>query len=107
MGQYLKRWESNHADSSKRTRDGICSLPFYWRYVVKHRWTVYALRIAIQFILLERQKVGLKKTFKMKDSMERFKHLVGGCCEDAPGVKATLQRGTELANLEMRSSLKL
>ncbi len=36
------------------------------------------------------------------------KHLLEVVGEDAPGVKATLQRGTELANLgRMRSSFEV
>ena len=46
MGQYLKRWESNHADSLKKELGmEFAARLFTGGNVVKHRWTVYALRI--------------------------------------------------------------
>ena len=77
--------------------------------VVKHRWTVYALRIGNPVYVLgttqsrpqeELQNEGLDGTLQ-----NTLLEVVG---EDAPGIKATLQRGTELANMgRMRSSFEV
>jgi len=110
MGQYLKRWESNHADSLKKELGmEFAARLFTSGNVVKHRWTVYALRIGNPVYLVgttrsrpqeELQNEGLDGTLQ-----NSLLEVVG---EDAPGVKATLQRGTELANLgRMRSSFEV
>ncbi|MGB1366005.1 MAG: hypothetical protein ACPG64_06410 [Candidatus Poseidoniaceae archaeon] len=110
MGQYLKRWESNHADSLKKELGmEFAARLFTGGNVVKHRWTVYALRIGNPVYLVgttrsrpqeEIQNEGLDGTLQ-----NTLLEVVG---EDAPGVKATLQRGTELANLgRMRSSFEV
>jgi len=110
MGQYLKRWESNHADSLKKElgMEFVARL-FTGGNVVKHRWTVYALRIGNPVYVLgttksrpqeELQNEGLDGTLQ-----NTLLEVVG---EDAPGIKATLQRGTELANMgRMRSSFEV
>ena len=110
MGQYLKRWESNHADSLKKElgTEFVARL-FTGGNVVKHRWTVYALRIGNPVYVLgttksrpqeELQNEGLDGTLQ-----NTLLEVVG---EDAPGIKATLQRGTELANMgRMRSSFEV
>ena len=110
MGQYLKRWESNHADSLKKELGmEFAARLFTGGNVVKHRWTVYALRIGNPVYVLgttksrpqeELQNEGLDGTLQ-----NTLLEVVG---EDAPGIKATLQRGTELANMgRMRSSFEV
>jgi len=110
MGQYLKRWESNHADSLKKELGmEFAARLFTGGNVVKHRWTVYALRIGNPVYILgttrsrpqeEIQSEGLDGTLQ-----NTLLEVVGG---DAPGIKATLQRGTELANMgRMRSSFEV
>ena len=110
MGQYLKRWESNHADSLKQELGmEFAARLFTGGNVVKHRWTVYALRIGNPVYVLgttqsrpqeELQNEGLDGTLQ-----NTLLEVVG---EDAPGIKATLQRGTELANMgRMRSSFEV
>ena len=110
MGQYLKRWESNHADSLKKELGmEFAARLFTGGNVVKHRWTVYALRIGNPVYILgttrsrpqeEIQSEGLDGTLQ-----NTLLEVVG---EDAPGIKATLQRGTELANMgRMRSSFEV
>ena len=110
MGQYLKRWESNHGDSLKKELGmEFAARLFTGGNVVKHRWTVYALRIGNPVYILgttrsrpqeEIQSEGLDGTLQ-----NTLLEVVG---EDAPGIKATLQRGTELANMgRMRSSFEV
>ena len=110
MGQYLKRWESNHADSlTKELGMEFASRLFTGGNIIKHRWTVYALRIGNPVYVLgttrsrpqeELQNEGLDGTLQ-----NTLLEVVG---EDAPGIKATLQRGTELANIgRMRSSFEV
>ena len=110
MGQYLKRWESNHADSLKKELGmEFAARLFTGGNVVKHRWTVHALRVGNPVYLLgttrsrsqeELTNEGLDGTLQ-----NTLLEVVG---EDAPGVKATLQRGTELANMgRMRSSFEV
>lgn len=110
MGQYLKRWESNHADSLKKELGmEFAARLFTGGNVVKHRWTVYALRIGNPVYVLgttrsrpqeDVQEEGLDGTLQ-----NTLLEVVG---EDAPGIKATLQRGTELANMgRMRSSFEV
>ena len=110
MGQYLKRWESNHADSLKKEFGmEFAARLFTGGNVVKHRWTAYALRVGNPVYLVgttrsrpqeEVQNEGLDGTLQ-----NTLLEVVG---EDAPGVKATLQRGTELANIgRMRSSFEV
>jgi len=75
----------------------------------KHRWTVYALRVGNPVYILgttrsrpreDVQNEGLDGTLQ-----NSLLEVVG---EDAPGIKATLHRGSELANLgKVRSAFEV
>jgi hypothetical protein len=110
MGKYLRRWESNHADSLRKEIGAeFAARLFTGGDVRKHRWTAYALRVGNPVYLLgttrsrpqeDIQNEGLDGTLQ-----NSLLEVVG---EDAPGIKATLQRGSELANLgKMRSAFEV
>lgn len=110
MGQYLKRWESNHADSLKKEiGTEFAARLFTGGNVVKHRWTVYALRVGNPVYVLgatrSRSREDLENEGLDGTLQNTLLEVVG---EDAPGIKTTLQRGTELANMgRMRSSFEV
>jgi len=110
LGKYLRRWESNHADSlRKEIGTEFAARLFTGGDVRKHRWTVHALRVGNPVYVLgttrsrpqeDVQNEGLDGTLQ-----NSLLEVVG---EDAPGVKATLHRGSELANLgKMRSAFEV
>ncbi len=110
MGNYLRRWESNHADSLRKEFGAeFAARLFTGGDIRKHRWTVYALRVGNPVYLVgttrsrpqeDIQNEGLDGTLQ-----NSLLEVVG---EDAPGIKATLQRGSELANLgKMRSAFEV
>jgi hypothetical protein len=110
LGNYLRRWESNHADSLlKEIGSEFAARLFTGGDIRKHRWTVYALRVGNPVYILgttrsrpqeDVQNEGLDGTLQ-----NTLLEVVG---EDAPGIKATLHRGSELANLgKMRSAFEV
>lgn len=110
LGNYLRRWESNHADSLfKELGSEFAARLFTGGDIRKHRWTVYALRVGNPVYILgttrsrpqeDIQNEGLDGTLQ-----NTLLEVVG---EDAPGIKATLHRGSELANLgKMRSAFEV
>ena len=110
LGNYLRRWESNHADSLRKELGAeFAARLFTGGDVRKHRWTVYALRVGNPVYILgttrsrpqeDVQNEGLDGTLQ-----NTLLEVVG---EDAPGIKATLHRGSELANLgKMRSAFEV
>ena len=110
LGNFVKRWTSSHADTLKdHFKTEFAARLFNDGDVRKHRWTAYALRIGNPVYLL-----GMVKP-RSREEMAR-EHLDGTVGhtaisvhgEDTPGMKANIQRGTELANLgRIRSSAEL
>ena len=110
-GQYLKRWDGKFAQTlgKQMMSQAIAGLLGGAR-VKKHRWTLYGLRLGNPVYVLGETKPrtsdalaaeGLDGTLA-NSLIEVWGH------EDAPGVKCTLQRGTELANLgRSRSGFEL
>jgi hypothetical protein len=78
--------------------------------VKKHRWTVYGIRLANPVYVLgtavPRSRESLA-TEGLDGTLQNSLLEVNGD-EDAPGIKVTLQRGTELSNLgRSRSGFEL
>ena len=110
LGNYIKRWTSTHADTLRdHFKTEFAARLFSDGDVRKHRWTAYALRIGNPVYLL-----GMVKP-RQRDELanEGLDGSIGHTAisvhgEDSPGMKANIQRGTELANLgRIRSSAEL
>ena len=110
-GQYLKRWDGRFAQTlGKQMMSQAIAGMLGGARVKKHRWTLYGLRLGNPVYVLGETKPrtsdalaaeGLDGTLG-NSLIEVWGH------EDAPGVKCTLQRGTELANLgRSRSGFEL
>ena len=110
-GQYLKRWDGKFAQTLGKQMMSQAIAGFLGgARVKKHRWTLYGLRLGNPVYVLGQTKPrtsdalaaeGLDGTLG-NSLIEVWGH------EDAPGVKCTLQRGTELANLgRARSGFEL
>ena len=101
-GQYLKRWDGAYAQTlGKQIMAQAVAGLLGGRRVKKHRWTLFGLRLGNPAYVLgqtkprpsaELEAEGLDGT--LGNSMIE---IWGN--EDAPGVKCTLQRGTELSNI--------
>ena len=110
LGNYVKRWTSSHADTLRdHFQTEFAARLFRNGDVRKHRWTAYALRIGNPVYLL-----GMVKPRSNEEmAQENLDGTVGHTAisvhgENSPGMKANIQRGTELANLgRIRSSAEL
>lgn len=110
LGNYVKRWTSSHADTLRdHFQTEFAARLFRNGDVRKHRWTAYALRIGNPVYLL-----GMVKPRSNEEmAHENLDGTVGHTAisvhgENSPGMKANIQRGTELANLgKIRSSAEL
>ena len=111
FGQYLKRWDGKFAQTlgKQMMSQAIAGLLGGAR-VKKHRWTLYGLRLGNPVYVLGQTKPRTNDAL----AAEGLDGTLGNSIievwgnEDAPGVKCTLQRGTELANLgRSRSGFEL
>lgn len=110
LGNYVKRWTSSHADTLRdHFQTEFAARLFRNGDVRKHRWTAYALRIGNPVYLM-----GMVKPRSNEEmAQEHLDGTVGHTAisvhgENSPGMKANIQRGTELANLgKIRSSAEL
>ena len=101
-GQMLKRWEGAFAESlGKQLMSQAAASLLRGTKVVGHRWTLYGLRLGDPVYLLgatkprpthELQAEGLDGTLG-NSTIEVWGN------EDAPGMKCTLMRGSELSNV--------
>ena len=110
-GQMLKRWEGAFAESlGKQLMAQAAASLMRGTKVVGHRWTIYGLRLGDPVYLLgatkprpaaELQAEGLDGTLG-NSTIEVWGN------EDAPGMKCTLMRGSELSNVgKSRSGLEM
>ena len=110
-GQMLKRWEGAFAESlGKQLMAQAAASLMRGTKVVGHRWTVYGLRLGDPVYVLgatkprpasELQAEGLDGTLG-NSTIEVWGN------EDAPGMKCTLMRGSELSNVgKSRSGLEM
>ena len=79
-------------------------------YRVKdHRWTIYGLKMGNPVYVLGTSAIRSREDLAregLDGTVQNSLLVMNGT--DAPGVKAVLQRGTELANLgRMRSTLEM
>tara|TARA_B100001142_G_scaffold324319_2_gene375837 strand:- start:12188 stop:13561 length:1374 start_codon:yes stop_codon:yes gene_type:complete len=110
LGNYVKMWTSSHADTLRdHFQTEFAARLFRNGDVRKHRWTAYALRIGNPVYLM-----GMVKPRSNEEmAQENLDGTVGHTAisvhgENTPGMKANIQRGTELANLgSIRSSAEL
>ena len=110
LGNYVKMWTSSHADTLRdHFQTEFAARLFRNGDVRKHRWTAYALRIGNPVYLM-----GMVKPLSNEEmAQENLDGTVGHTAisvhgENTPGMKANIQRGTELANLgSIRSSAEL
>ena len=110
LGNYVKRWTSSHADTLRdHFQTEFAARLFRNGDVRKHRWTAHALRIGNPVYLM-----GMVKPRSNEEmAQEHLDGTVGHTAisvhgENSPGMKANIQRGTELANLgRIRSSAEL
>jgi len=110
-GQMLKRWEGAFAESlGKQLMAQAAANLLRGTKVVGHRWTIYGLRLGDPVYLLgatkprpaaELQAEGLDGTLG-NSTIEVWGD------EDAPGIKCTLMRGSELSNIgKSRSGVEM
>lgn len=109
-GQYLKRWESSHADTLKaHVGMELAARIFTNGDVRKHRWTVYALRLGNPVYMLgnvQSRNRGEIESLGLDSSVAHHNVEVTG--EDNQGMKAMMMRGTELSNIgRFRSTTEL
>jgi len=110
LKKYVKMWTSSHADTLRdHFQTEFAARLFMDGDVRKHRWTAFALRIGNPVYLLGM----VKPRSRAELDAEQIDGTVGHTTisvhgEDTPGMKANIQRGTELANLgRIRSSAEL
>ncbi|MDP6869484.1 MAG: hypothetical protein QGI21_01765 [Candidatus Poseidoniaceae archaeon] len=103
-GQYLKRWDS--AFARNLGEEFLSSLAG----ARDHRWTLYGLKLGHPVYLLGEAKPRTRESI----TQERLDGTLGNSIievwgdQDAPGVRCTIQRGTELSNLaKSRSGFEL
>ena len=101
-GQYLKRWDGAFAQTlGKQIMASAVAGLLGGARVKKHRWTLYGLRLGNPVYVLGQTKPRPSEALQA----EGLDGTLGNSIievwgnEDAPGVKCTLQRGTELSNL--------
>jgi hypothetical protein len=110
LGNYVKRWTSSHADTLRdHFQTEFAARLFRNGDVRKHRWTAHALRIGNPVYLMGMVKPRANEEMVQENLDGKVGHtviLVYG--EDTPGMKANIQRGTELVNFgKIRSSAEL
>ena len=101
-GQYLKRWDGAFAQTlGKQIMAQAVAGLLGGARVKKHRWTLYGLRLGNPVYVLGQTKPRTSDAIQA----EGLDGTLGNSIievwgnEDAPGVKCTIQRGTELSNL--------
>ena len=101
-GQYLKRWDGAYAQTlGKQIMAQAVAGLLGGRRVKKHRWTLFGLRLGNPAYVLGQTKPRPSAELEA----EGLDGTLGNSIieiwgnEDAPGVKCTLQRGTELSNI--------
>jgi len=110
-GQYLKRWDGAFAQTmGKQLMASAVAGLLGGATVKKHRWTLHGLKLGNPVYVLGQTKPRSRDEL----AAEGLDGTLGNSIidvwgnEDAPGVKCTLQRGTELANLgRSRSGFEL
>ena len=110
LGNFVKRWTSSHADTLRdHFKTEFAARLFSDGDVRKHRWTAYALRIGNPIYLLGMVKPRSRDELANEGLDGSIGHTaISVHGEDSPGMKANIQRGTELANLgRIRSSAEL
>ena len=110
LGNYIKQWTSSHADTLRdHFKTEFAARLFNNGDVRKHRWTVYALRIGNPIYLLGMVKPRPRDELTNEGLDGTIGHTtIAVHGENSPGMKANIQRGTELANLgKIRSSAEL
>ena len=101
-GQYLKRWDGAFAQTlgKQLMAQAVAGLLGGAR-VKKHRWTLYGLKLGNPVYVLGETKPRTSEAVAAEGLDGTLGNSIievwGG--EDAPGVKVTLQRGTELSNV--------
>ncbi|MAH91020.1 MAG: hypothetical protein CMA11_04555 [Euryarchaeota archaeon] len=110
-GQYLKRWDGKFAQTlGKQMMASAIAGMLGGARVKKHRWTLYGLRLGNPVYVLGQTKPRTREALEA----EGLDGTLGNSIievwgnEDAPGIKCTLQRGSELANIgRSRSGFEL
>jgi hypothetical protein len=110
-GQYLKRWDGAFAQTlGKQIMASAVAGMLGGARVKKHRWTLYGLRLGNPVYVLGQTKPRPSEALQA----EGLDGTLGNSIievwgnEDAPGVKCTLNRGSELSNLgRSRSGFEL
>ncbi len=110
-GQYLKRWDGAFAQTlGKQLMASAVAGLLGGAKVKKHRWTLYGLKLGNPVYVLGETRPRPSEQV----SAEGLDGTLGNSIievwgnEDAPGVKVTMQRGTELSNVgNSRSSLEM
>ena len=101
-GQYLKRWDGAYAQTlGKQIMAQAVAGLLGGRRVKKHRWTLYGLRLGNPAYVLGQTKPRTSEALQaegLDGTLANSMIEVWGN-EDAPGIKCTLNRGTELSNL--------
>tara|TARA_B110001452_G_scaffold257659_1_gene252069 strand:- start:2205 stop:3578 length:1374 start_codon:yes stop_codon:yes gene_type:complete len=110
LGNFIKQWTSSHADTLRdHFKTEFAARLFSDGDVRKHRWTAYALRIGNPVYLLGMVKPRSRDEITNEGLDGTIGHTtISVHGENTPGMKANIQRGTELANLgKIRSSAEL
>ncbi len=110
FGSFIRQWRSNHADTiGKEIFGNMLTKVVSGGDVRKHRWTLWGLRLGNPVYIMgnavSRSSEDLASE-GLDGTLPNSLLQVNG--EDAPGLKAVMQRGSELANLgTMRSGFEL
>jgi len=110
FGNYLRQWHSNHADTiGKEIFGNMLTKVVSGGDVRKHRWTLWGLRLGNPVYLMGNAVSRSSEDLAaegLDGTLPNSLLQVDG--DDAPGLKANMQRGSELANLgTMRSGFEL
>jgi hypothetical protein len=110
-GKYLKRWDGSFAQTlGKQLMASAVAGMLGGATIKKHRWTLYGLKLGNPVYLLGQASPRPQESLAAENldgSLANSLLEVWGH-EDAPGIKCTLHRGTELSNLgRSRSPLEM
>ncbi|MGY8755016.1 MAG: hypothetical protein ACKVIR_04935 [Candidatus Poseidoniales archaeon] len=110
-GKYLKRWDGSFAQTlGKQLMASAVAGLLGGATIKKHRWTLYGLKLGNPVYLLGQASPRSQEALAAENldgSLANSLLEVWGN-EDAPGIKCTLHRGTELSNLgRSRSPLEM
>ena len=111
MGNFIKRWNSAYAKSLSKQlfSQALASWAGGWE-IIDHRWTLYGIRLGNPVYVIGEVKSRPKSELEaegLDGTLQNSLIDVWGD-NDAPGIKVTLNRGSELTNIgRSRSTVEM